>query len=86
MATAAAATVMGETEAAAVNFTLLDYTLFVLLLVVSLGIGIASAFKNRHNVSTQEYLVGGRKMSPIAVGLSLLGGWVSAVSILGKCA
>ncbi|XP_063863929.1 sodium-coupled monocarboxylate transporter 1-like [Scylla paramamosain] len=82
--TAATAAVMGEAEAAAVHFTLLDYMLFVLMLVVSLGIGIVSAFKNRHNVSTQEYLVGNRKMSPVAVGLSLLGGWVSAVSILGN--
>ncbi|XP_045132787.1 sodium-coupled monocarboxylate transporter 1-like [Portunus trituberculatus] len=82
--TAAAPDVMGEAEAAAVHFTPLDYTVFVLLLVASLVIGIVSAFKNRYNESTQQYLVGDRKMSPVAVGLSLLGGWVSAVSILGN--
>ncbi|XP_068203717.1 sodium-coupled monocarboxylate transporter 2-like [Palaemon carinicauda] len=60
-----------------------DWVLFSSLLVVSLGIGIYSALRGRGNSSTQEYLLGGRQMSPIPVAVSLLGGVISAISILG---
>lgn len=65
------------------KFTTVDYALFSLMLVVSVGIGVYSALKGRGNDSTQEYLLGGRKMSEIPVALSILGGVISAISILG---
>ncbi|XP_068202910.1 sodium-coupled monocarboxylate transporter 1-like [Palaemon carinicauda] len=60
-----------------------DYILFALLLVVSLGIGIYSALRGRGNSTTLDFLLGGREMSPIPVAISLLGGLISAISILG---
>lgn len=60
-----------------------DYVLFSLLLIVSLGIGLYSALKGKGNKTTEDFLVGGRQMSPIPVAISLLGGVISAISILG---
>nr|XP_053629338.1 sodium-coupled monocarboxylate transporter 1-like isoform X1 [Cherax quadricarinatus] len=80
------ATEMPETEEeqAMVRFTTVDYTVFILMLVVSVAIGVISAVRSRDKATTQEYLLGGRAMSPVPVALSLLGGWISAISILGK--
>nr|XP_045614099.1 sodium-coupled monocarboxylate transporter 1-like [Procambarus clarkii] len=75
---------MAEPEAPEVKFTPVDYTLFILMLVASMGIGVVSALRSRGKASTQEYLLGGRTMSPVPVALSLLGGWISAISILGN--
>ncbi|XP_069942038.1 sodium-dependent multivitamin transporter-like [Cherax quadricarinatus] len=66
------------------KFSVVDYTMFSLMLVVSVGIGVYCAIKSRHNTTTQEYLLGSRKMSPWPVALSLLGGAISAISILGN--
>ncbi|XP_069946850.1 sodium-dependent multivitamin transporter [Cherax quadricarinatus] len=66
------------------KFSVVDYTMFSLMLVVSVGIGVYCAIKSRHNTTTQEYLLGSRKMSPWPVSLSLLGGFISAISILGN--
>lgn len=71
----------GESET---KFSTVDYAVFSLMLVVSIGIGLYSAIKSRHKTSTQEYLLGGRKMSPLPVALSLLGGGISAISLLGE--
>ncbi|XP_071532377.1 sodium-coupled monocarboxylate transporter 1-like [Panulirus ornatus] len=71
-------------EQSDVKFTVVDYVLFSLMLVASIGIGVYSAIKSRGKANTQEYLLGGRAMSPVPVALSLLGGWISAISILGN--
>ncbi|XP_069162733.1 sodium-coupled monocarboxylate transporter 1-like isoform X2 [Procambarus clarkii] len=75
---------MAGPEAPEVKFTSVDYTLFILMLVASMGIGVVSAFRSRGKASTQEYLLGGRNMSPVPVAFSLLGGSISAISILGN--
>ncbi|XP_064102937.1 sodium-coupled monocarboxylate transporter 1-like [Macrobrachium nipponense] len=62
---------------------IVDWIFFSLLLVVSLGIGIYSSVSGRGNHSTQEYLLGGRQMPVAPVAISLLGGVISAISILG---
>ena len=67
------------------TLSLVDYVVFSLLLVVSFGIGIYSYYKNRANVSTQQYTLGGQAMSPVPVAMSLIGGVFSAISILGEC-
>ncbi|XP_045134455.1 sodium-coupled monocarboxylate transporter 1-like [Portunus trituberculatus] len=81
---------MEATEAAsAINtiefhFGVADWTIFVLLLVVSVLIGVGVAVRDRGHASPLQFLLGGKNMPPIAVALSLLGGWVSAISILGN--
>ncbi|XP_068230251.1 sodium-coupled monocarboxylate transporter 2-like [Palaemon carinicauda] len=62
---------------------IVDWIFFSLLLLVSLGIGIYSAVRGRGNSTTQEYLLGGRQMPVAPVAISLLGGVISAISILG---
>ncbi|XP_069959862.1 sodium-coupled monocarboxylate transporter 1-like isoform X2 [Cherax quadricarinatus] len=66
------------------KFTLVDYAVFAALLVVSVGIGVYSAFKSRGVVTTLEYLLGSRTMPVVPVALSLVGGAISAISILGN--
>ena len=77
-------TVSMTKNTADLHFEVYDWAMFVLLLVVSVVIGIFSALRNRRNATTHEYLLGGSSMPPLAVGLSLLGGRISANSMLGK--
>ena len=65
------------------KFTILDYSLFSLMLVFSIGIGVYSAIKSRGRESTHDFLVGKGSMPVIPVALSLLGGVISAISMLG---
>lgn len=65
------------------RFTVLDYSLFSLMLVVSVGIGVYSAIRSRGRESTHDFLVGKGSMSALPVSLSLLGGVISAISLLG---
>ncbi|XP_063884462.1 sodium-coupled monocarboxylate transporter 1-like isoform X3 [Scylla paramamosain] len=67
-----------------IHFGVADWTIFVIMLAASVLIGVVSAVRDRGRSSTQEFLLGGRNMPPIAVAFSLLGGWVSAISILGN--
>ena len=66
------------------KFHAADWVVFSLLLVVSVAIGVVSAIRNRRKATTQEFLLGGKNMPPLAVAISLLGGIISAISILGK--
>ncbi|XP_042893720.1 sodium-coupled monocarboxylate transporter 1-like [Penaeus japonicus] len=78
---------MNETDAGVMvnaRFTTADYAVFVLMLVVSVAIGVHSAVRGGGSSSTQQYLLGGRRMSPVPVAISLLGGIISAISILGN--
>ncbi|CAL4131823.1 unnamed protein product [Meganyctiphanes norvegica] len=61
-------------------FTVVDYVVFIGMLVVSMGIG---AFHSRNNQTNEDYLLGGRGMSAIPVGISLLSSFISALSLLG---
>lgn len=65
------------------SFTIVDYVLFMSTLVISLSIGLISAFRKRNDNTTGEYLMGGRKLKLIPVTLSILVTFVSAIGILG---
>ncbi|XP_069949268.1 sodium-dependent multivitamin transporter-like [Cherax quadricarinatus] len=73
-----------EEEQMEAKFTPVDYTVFIIMLVASISIGVISAIRNRGKATTQEFLLGSRSMSPIPVAFSLLGGWISAISIIGN--
>lgn len=66
------------------TFDGVDYVVFVLTLVTAVAIGVYTAMRNGQRDTINEYLLGGKKLNPMAVLLSLLGGWISAISILGK--
>uniref|UniRef100_A0A493T8J7 Solute carrier family 5 member 6 n=1 Tax=Anas platyrhynchos platyrhynchos TaxID=8840 RepID=A0A493T8J7_ANAPP len=67
----------------AMEFTAIDYTIFTLLLVLSLAIGLFYALSGGRQRTVQEFLLANRSMGFLPVALSLLATFQSAVAILG---
>ncbi|XP_016061615.1 PREDICTED: sodium-coupled monocarboxylate transporter 2 [Miniopterus natalensis] len=65
------------------NFAVWDYVVFAALFIISSGIGVFFAIKERKKVTSTEFLVGGRQMSFGPVALSLTASFMSAVTVLG---
>ncbi|KAG8431284.1 hypothetical protein GDO86_019120 [Hymenochirus boettgeri] len=65
------------------RFSILDYVIFALLLVLSSAIGLYYALSGGKQRTTQEFLLANRSMSFLPVALSLLATFQSAVAILG---
>ncbi|XP_064093412.1 sodium-coupled monocarboxylate transporter 2-like [Macrobrachium nipponense] len=65
------------------TFGVIDYAVFCASLIISLSIGLYHWWKSR-GLDNADFLMGGGKMSPIPVAISLFAGLVSAVSILGN--
>ncbi|XP_012533313.1 sodium-coupled monocarboxylate transporter 1 [Monomorium pharaonis] len=63
-------------------FGWLDYTLFGLLLLVSVLIGVYFGFFSKQD-STTEYFLGGKRMGSFPVAMSILASHVSGISLLG---
>ena len=57
--------------------------IFILMLVISAGIGIFYAWKDKKNQTTTNFLLGGRKMALLPVTLSLMATFLSAILVLG---
>lgn len=53
-------------------FTLVDYSLFGILLAVSAAIGLYFGCFGDHEQTTEEYLLGGHKMKTIPIAISLV--------------
>ncbi|KAM7086825.1 sodium-coupled monocarboxylate transporter 2 [Molossus nigricans] len=65
------------------NFAVWDYVVFAALFIISSGIGVFFAIKERKKATSREFLVGGRQMSFGPVALSLTASFMSAVTVLG---
>lgn len=65
------------------TFQVGDYVVFAFLFVISSGIGVFFAIKERKKASSKEFLVGGRQMSCGPVALSLTASFMSAVTVIG---
>lgn len=65
------------------NFSLIDYMVFIMLLVVSSLIGVFFAWKDRKKSSNQEFLTGGRNLDMFPVCMSLIASFLSTNTILG---
>nr|KAF6325721.1 solute carrier family 5 member 12 [Myotis myotis] len=65
------------------NFAAWDYVVFAALFIISSGIGVFFAIKERKKATSREFLVGGRQMSCGPVALSLTASFMSAVTVLG---
>ncbi|KAF7702143.1 sodium-coupled monocarboxylate transporter 2 [Silurus meridionalis] len=74
---------MGHPNNGVVMFQTLDYVVFACLFVVSSGIGVFFAIKERKKVSSNEFLVGGRQLTCVPVALSLTASFMSAVTVIG---
>ena len=61
----------------------LDYLIFSLMLVISLGIGVYHACSGGKQRTTFEYLLGNRAMGIAPVAISLMVTYSSAVTLLG---
>lgn len=74
-------------------FGIVDYTIFLGMLIVCSGIGIYFALaggkskpkkhKERRGSAELEYLVGGRSMQVFPVAISLVASWISGIALLG---
>ena len=60
-----------------------DWLVFGLMMATSLGIGVYYAFSGGKQKSTNEYLLGNRKMNIIPVTLSLMVSYISTLTLLG---
>ncbi|XP_075000805.1 sodium-dependent multivitamin transporter isoform X8 [Calonectris borealis] len=65
------------------EFTVIDYSIFALLLVLSVAIGLFYALSGDRQRTVQEFLLANRNMGFLPVALSLLATFQSAVAILG---
>ncbi|KAM9240848.1 LOW QUALITY PROTEIN: sodium-dependent multivitamin transporter [Leptosomus discolor] len=65
------------------EFTVIDYSIFALLLVLSSAIGVFYALSGDRQRTVQEFLLANRNMGFLPVALSLLATFQSAVAILG---
>ncbi|XP_050086804.1 sodium-coupled monocarboxylate transporter 2-like [Anopheles aquasalis] len=65
------------------QFSIEDYTVFTIMLGVSTAIGVYFGFFQRKtNQTTEEYLLGGRKMKTFPIAISLIASQLSGVSIM----
>ena len=64
------------------SLTSIDYTVFILLLVVSLGIGVIIGYKDRKQ-SANSFLLYDGAMNPYAAGMSIFVSYISALTIIG---
>ncbi|XP_003224296.2 sodium-coupled monocarboxylate transporter 2 [Anolis carolinensis] len=65
------------------NFVAWDYVVFAALFLISSGIGVFFAIKDRKKTTSGDFLVGGRQMTCGPVALSLTASFMSAVTVLG---
>ena len=65
------------------KFKLADYVVFSTMLLISIVIGLYSALM-KDNSTKKEFLAGGKSMPVIPVALSLVGGAVSAIALMGN--
>lgn len=64
-------------------FSTEDYSVFVVMLSISAGIGIYFGFfQGKKNQTTEDYLLGGRKMKIFPIAVSLIASQLSGVSIM----
>uniref|UniRef100_A0A8C1QTI9 Uncharacterized protein n=1 Tax=Cyprinus carpio TaxID=7962 RepID=A0A8C1QTI9_CYPCA len=65
------------------TFFVIDYVIFVLLLVASTAIGLNYAFTGGRQRTTQEFMCADRSMKCLPLSLSLMATLQSAVAIIG---
>ena len=61
---------------------IIDYCMLGAMLTVSIAIGVWTGYKGGGK-DAKQFLQGGRTMSPYPTALSLTGGVISAIAILG---
>jgi sodium-coupled monocarboxylate transporter 8/12 len=65
------------------HFSILDYIVFISLLIASSSIGIFFAWQGRLHESNSEFFTGNRKLGMFPVTLSLVASFMSTNTLLG---
>ncbi|XP_071434033.1 sodium/iodide cotransporter isoform X1 [Pithys albifrons albifrons] len=65
------------------TFSLWDYGVFGLMLLISTGIGLFHGLARGGQKTSEDFFTGGRRMSALPVGLSLSASFMSAIQVLG---
>ncbi|NXL54600.1 SC5A5 protein, partial [Podilymbus podiceps] len=65
------------------TFSLWDYGVFGLMLLISTAIGLFHGLAKGGQKTSEDFFTGGRQMSALPVGLSLSASFMSAVQVLG---
>ena len=63
------------------KFEILNYLIFVAMLLISAGIGVFYMWKGQKN--TEEFLLASRSMGTIPMTMSLVASFMSAITLLG---
>ncbi|KAM6466860.1 sodium/iodide cotransporter [Liasis olivaceus] len=79
----AAAGDLAAFKAETLTFSLWDYGVFGLMLLVSTGIGLFHALSKGGQKTSEDFFTGSRRMSALPVGLSLSASFMSAIQVLG---
>lgn len=64
------------------TFQSTDYIVFVCMLSISAGIGVYFGFFDKSADTTDEYLMGGKRMKTLPIAISLVASQLSAISIM----
>lgn len=65
------------------TFSLWDYGVFGLMLLISTGIGLFHGLSKGGQKTSEDFFMGGRRMAAVPVGLSLSASFMSAIQVLG---
>ncbi|NXR03807.1 SC5A5 protein, partial [Sagittarius serpentarius] len=65
------------------TFSLWDYGVFGLMLLISTSIGLFHGLAKGGQKTSEDFFTGGRRMSALPVGLSLSASFMSAIQVLG---
>lgn len=64
------------------QFGVVDYSVFGVMLLVSAGIGVYFGFFANGENTTDEYLLGGKRMKTIPIAISLIASQLSGIAIM----
>jgi len=64
------------------TFQTTDYIVFAFMLSISAGIGVYFGFFDKSADTTEEYLMGGKRMKTFPIAISLVASQLSAFSIM----
>ncbi|KAK7145175.1 hypothetical protein R3I94_011314 [Phoxinus phoxinus] len=65
------------------TFSVWDYVVFAGLILFAAGIGLFQAIRGRKDISSEEFLLGGRQMTAVPVALSLTASFMSGITVIG---
>uniref|UniRef100_A0A1I8PAT2 Sodium/solute symporter n=1 Tax=Stomoxys calcitrans TaxID=35570 RepID=A0A1I8PAT2_STOCA len=82
MASSTVATSAAESIAQKFTFGTIDYIVFVFMLLTSAGIGVYFGFFSKSKNTTDEYLMGSKKMKTLPIAISLVASQLSGIAIM----